>query len=102
MSIKLNLANDRTVIAIDGRFDFELHDAFRECLDEALARKERVPLEVDLSRVDSLESSALGMLLVMRDKAKAIGAERVALVGCRGFVRQILDVASFSKFFDIR
>jgi anti-anti-sigma regulatory factor len=57
---------------------------------------------VDLSRVDYLESSALGMLLVMRDRAKALDIDRIALLGCRGFVRQILEVASFDKFFSIR
>ncbi|AXE32010.1 anti-anti-sigma factor [Chromobacterium phragmitis] len=102
MGVKLNKMADKSVIAVEGRFDFEQHEAFRTCLDEALARGGGLGLEVDLSRVDYLESSALGMLLVMRDKAKAQGIDGIALTGARGFVRQILDVASFGKFFQFR
>ncbi|MBX9266741.1 STAS domain-containing protein [Chromobacterium violaceum] len=101
MGVRLSKTADKSVIAVEGRFDFEQHEAFRACLDEALARGSGLGLEVDLSRVDYLESSALGMLLVMRDRAKAQGIEDIALTGCRGFVRKILDVASFDKFFTI-
>ncbi|MEN3808885.1 STAS domain-containing protein [Chromobacterium piscinae] len=102
MGVRLGKTADKSVIVVEGRFDFQQHEAFRACLDEALERGGGLGLEVDLSWVDYLESSALGMLLVMRDRAKALGIDSIALLGCRGFVRQILVVASFDKFFTLR
>lgn len=50
--------------------------------------------------VDYLDSSALGMLLMLRDKLGGANKE-VALVGVRGNVKQVLDIANFAKLFQI-
>ena len=44
--------------------------------------------------------AALGMLLMLRDKAKASG-RAVTLANCRGAVKQVLDIANFGKLFAI-
>jgi len=56
---------------------------------------------VDLALVEYLDSSALGMLLMLRDKIKASN-RRVALVNCRGPVKQVLEIANFAKLFEVR
>ena len=43
---------------------------------------------------------ALGMLLMLRDKAKSSG-KTVCLANARGSVRQVLDIANFGKLFPI-
>jgi anti-anti-sigma factor len=53
---------------------------------------------VDLGRVEYLDSSALGMLLVLKDHAQARGIG-IALANCRGIVKETLDVASFGAMF---
>ena len=53
----------------------------------------------DLGNVAYLDSSALGMLLMLRDKAKSSG-KTVCLANARG-VRQVLDIANFGKLFPI-
>jgi anti-anti-sigma factor len=50
--------------------------------------------------VDYLDSSALGMLLMLRDKAKG-AAREVVLTKCTGAVKQVLDIANFGKLFRI-
>lgn len=55
---------------------------------------------VDLGKVAYLDSSALGMLLMLRDKARAHNRP-VALANCTGSVKQVLDIANFGKLFAI-
>lgn len=61
----------KLTIAVDGRFDFADHQAFREAYarDARGSRK----YEVDMRNAQFMDSSALGMLLQLRDHAGAKG-----------------------------
>ena len=85
MQAKLTNSDGRAIIQLQGRFDFNAHREFREVVDSALASAER-EIQVDLGGVDYLDSSALGMLLMLRDKAKAASRE-VSLARCTGAVK---------------
>lgn len=99
MEAKVTNTDSSTVIHLSGRFDFNSHREFREAVENAL--KETKPiLEVDLAGVDYLDSSALGMLLMLRDKARSNGRS-VALANCRGAVKQVIEIANFSKLFAV-
>lgn len=99
MQAKLLNLDNRAVIQLQGRFDFNAHREFREAVDSALAASAK-EIQVDLGGVDYLDSSALGMLLMLRDKAKGSGRE-VSLAKCTGAVKQVLDIANFGKLFAI-
>jgi HptB-dependent secretion and biofilm anti anti-sigma factor len=92
--------NGGAEIRLLGRFDFNAHREFRAAMDTVLADAAARDLMVDLGGVEYLDSSALGMLLMLRDKAKASGRS-VALTNCRGVVKQVLDIANFSKLFNM-
>lgn len=94
------IANGSAVIRLQGRFDFSSHRDFREASEQALAEADCRNVAVDLGDVDYLDSSALGMLLMLRDKAQAVG-KSVSLDRCRGAVRQVLEIANFGKLFAI-
>lgn len=101
MQIKTSTENSKATIAMRGRFDFSSHRQFRETLEQIMQTPEIREIEVDLGAVDYLDSSALGMLLLMREKVS--GANKtLALTNCRGVVQQVLEVANFSKLFIIR
>lgn len=86
-----------TAIVLQGRFDFNAHREFRDATD--LALKETAPdIKVDLAGVDYLDSSALGMLLMLRDKARGVG-KSVTLVNASGPVKQVIEIANFGKLF---
>jgi anti-anti-sigma factor len=87
----------KAVITLQGRFDFNAHREFREAVDQAITATGREIL-VDLGGVDYLDSSALGMLLMLRDKAKGASKE-VALGNAAGSVKQVIDIANFGKLF---
>lgn len=99
MQAIVTVAEGRALIRLLGRFDFNSHGDFREAIDTALASP-ATAIVVDFAEVDYVDSSALGMLLMLRDRAKSAVRE-VTLVGCRGVVKQVLDIANFGKLFSI-
>lgn len=100
MQVNVASANGRSVIRLQGRFDFNSHRDFRDAVDRALGTAGDTEVAVDLGGVEYLDSSALGMLLMLRDKAQGVG-RAVILANCRGPVRQVLDIANFGKLFSI-
>ncbi len=99
MQATVTVIEGRSVIRLQGRFDFNSHREFREAVETALAGTSR-EMVVDLGGVEYLDSSALGMLLMLRDRAKG-AAREVALANCKGAVKQVLDIANFGKLFHI-
>jgi len=98
MNTQIAHTNGKSVIRLAGRFDFTAHRTFRDAYEPQLRDAQVRELEVDLGQVDYLDSSALGMLLILKEKAAA-SAKAVALANCRGTVRQVLDIANFGKLF---
>jgi len=83
-----------TTIRISGRFDFSCHREFNECYRSEPSRG----YVVDLSSVTYVDSAALGMLLMLREKV-GNDAARVRLVGCTGQPAEVLRVAQFGRLF---
>ena len=55
---------------------------------------------VDLGKIEYMDSSAMGMLLQLREySAKKEG--NVSLINANESVQEILDIANFDKLFDI-
>ena len=88
----------KLTIAIKGRFDFGSHQTFRD----AYERFYKVPESyvVDLKETTYMDSSALGMLLLLRDHAGGDQSE-VRVVNSNSDVRKILAISNFDKLFDI-
>ena len=85
-------------ITVTGRFQSIDHMDFLSAY-ESIAQLD-TPLTLDLSSTVYLDSAALGMLLAMRehfggDKAK------ISIVGCNDQIKRILNIAHFSRLFDI-
>ena len=100
MSISSNLdtGSQKLTIAIEGRFDFSAHKEFRECY-EGLDSKPSSFL-VDMASANYIDSSALGMLLLLRDHAGGDQAD-VEIVNCSADVRKILTISNFDQLFTI-
>lgn len=99
MQVNVSNRNGKTAIVLQGRFDFNAHREFREAVDQAVKEAQR-EIQVDLGGVDYLDSSALGMLLMLRDKAKNASKE-IELANARGAVKQVIDIANFGKLFTL-
>jgi HptB-dependent secretion and biofilm anti anti-sigma factor len=101
MDIRITTNESTATLILDGRFDFNAHRTFKEAYDSLLKRKGIANLEINLTGVSYLDSSALGMLLLLRERADSEGIS-VALTRPSGTVAQILDIANFGKVFTIR
>jgi len=86
-------------IRIEGRFDFSTHQAFRNAYEHE--NREVQDFVVDLSDTTYLDSSALGMLLLLRDFAGG-DASRIELQNCNNDVRRILTISNFGQLFSIK
>jgi len=93
--IKCTDHDDIATIHLTGRFDFRMIKDFQELL----AREPRVWV-VDLSAVDYVDSSALGMLLLLRERVRG-DAKRVRLKGVCGQPRDVLLMAKFDRMFTV-
>lgn len=88
----------QVTISVSGKFDFQLYDEFRSSYVETQGAG--VQYVVDLSGTDYLDSSALGMLLLLREHAGGEGSA-IKITNSSADVKKILDVANFGKLFDI-
>lgn len=101
MTVRLTTLDHKATLTIDGRFDFAAHGQFRKCTESALALPALRQIEVNLAQVSYLDSSALGMLLLLREKAANAGGREIVLTGVRGTVQQVFEVANFGRLFKI-
>lgn len=100
MECRIETQGDKRILRLDGRFDFNAQSVFRRATEDVTSMVEGNLLEVDLAGVPYLDSSALGMLLMLRDRARHHGL-RVSLIHAQGNVRQVLDIANFGRIFEI-
>lgn len=100
MQIATRTEDRRVVLRLSGRFEFSTHREFRDAIDRVLEMHGIDELVVDLIDVDYVDSSALGMLLMLRERA-ASAKLGLVLGNPRGMVRQALDIARFDKLFVI-
>ena len=66
MTIEVLMNNETTTIKIIGRFDFSSQRDFRNAYQQQHAKK----FVVDLSQTEYIDSSALGMLLLLKEHAE--------------------------------
>ncbi len=89
----------QVTVYIQGRFDFSSHQEFRNAYEKLAKTPSR--FRVDLQGTSYLDSSALGMLLLLRDHA---GGERadIEIVNCSQDVKKILLISNFEQLFSIQ
>ena len=83
-------------ISINGRFDFALHKDFRSAYRDCPV--DGVEYRVNLSNTQYMDSSALGMLLLLREHA-CNDKTRVVIEAPSEPVRKLLEIANFQKIF---
>jgi len=100
MSFEIHHEKNTSVIYLNGRFVFDSHKSFRETYDQALARGDTRDIQLDMDKLEYLDSSALGMLLMLKDKAATAG-KTIQITNLKGMARQVLEIANFHKIFTI-
>lgn len=98
MSISSSNTADTITLKISGRFDFSTHKEFRIALNTITSATKHGT--VDLRSTEYLDSSALGMLLMLRSKMDN-DKSRVSIINSPPEVKKILNMASFDQLFTL-
>lgn len=101
MDIELTNTATTLVIRLAGRFDFATRNQFMSSVEKSVAQATATEISVDMGRVDYIDSSALGMLLMLRDIAKKHN-KVVALQNAQGQVRATIATAQLDRLFPMR
>lgn len=100
MSITASVSDDKKMVTIkvNGRFDFSLHNEFRKSYKDISVSSGQ--FVIDLKGTDYLDSSALGMLLLLKEHAESCSS-KVKIINISNDIREILNIASFDKLFTL-
>jgi HptB-dependent secretion and biofilm anti anti-sigma factor len=85
-------------IEVEGRFDFSAHQEFRKAYEVASTKPRK--FIIDMRGANYLDSSALGMLLLLRDYAGGDTAQ-ISISHCSPEVKNILTVSNFDQLFNL-
>ncbi len=98
MPITTQTNNNVATIHISGSFDYKMRTEFRKAYAD-------IPTgtiyEIDFARVTSVDSSALGMLLVMREQTGGEQAN-ISFINCKPEIRHLFQISQFKDLFQLR
>lgn len=87
-------------IAITGQFNASMHREFREAYKNSVENPSSYKFIVNLSRADYMDSSALGMLLLLKEHI-GTDANNVVISQANPTIRDILEIAKFDTLFTL-
>ena len=98
---KITVTSDGSTLTISPRGDIDHHSArtLRERIDNEIYLNRPETLILDLSGIEFMDSSGLGLLLGRYQRAKDIGCD-LKLRGCNARVMKILSLAGADRMFD--
>lgn len=89
-------------IRLSGRLDYSLRDAFIDTYRSLDTKPEH--FVVDLNAVDHMDSTGLGMLLLLRDFSsdeENRSSKQVSIIGSNPTVKALLKNVNFDQLFNI-
>lgn len=101
MNMNTQIRDHSARITMTGRFDFGVHRDFKDAYMPLLGNAAVREIEIEMSKVDYLDSAALGMLLLLHERAREAN-KPVALLNASGTASQVMEVANFSKIFTVK
>jgi len=101
MSLKTSLINSgKTVLVkLPATFDIGIHKEFRALHSNLEPTVE--DFAIDFIDTDHMDSSALGMLLLLRDELSS-GSADIVLINCSKSIKELLKLARFDTLFTIK
>ncbi len=98
VSSRLSSDNKQMVISINERFDFSSHQQFRDAYNNE--RLKGLTYILDLSKTEYMDSSALGMILLLKDHVHLYSGDLI-ISKPSATVRKILEIAQFQRLMTI-
>jgi anti-anti-sigma factor len=98
MAISYEFENGILTIKLAGRLDFAMHQAFSEAYSSHAPDRVQQYI-LDMRALTYLDSSALGMLLLLKDHASKTA--KISIINCSKDVSKIFEIANFNQLFEI-
>lgn len=90
-------SGDSLELTLAGKFTFADNKIFNSIMDEIASYKKII---IDLAKVEFIDSAALGILLLVRDKCDKTSTN-LLLRNPKGQVKQMFDISRFGDLFSI-
>ncbi len=90
-------SGDSLELTLTGKFTFADNKVFNAIMDEIASYKKII---IDLAKVEFIDSAALGILLLVRDKCDKTSTN-LLLKNPKGQVKQMFDISRFGDLFNI-
>ncbi|NOQ76199.1 MAG: STAS domain-containing protein [Methylococcaceae bacterium] len=104
MAVSIRKSGKDIIVKLSGIFNYTLHAEFRHSYESHQDDKS-YKFTLDFSDVSFIDSSSLGMLLLMHDFVGAdfhnIDNSKIKLIHCNDKIKSIMEIANFHVFFDI-
>ncbi len=98
--INVKSVNGIATISLSGKFDFNSQKEFRVAYTPLLQDVTIRTLQIDLANISYMDSSALGILMLLKERAVEAG-KAISLCNPNQKTQQILDIANMGKLFKI-
>lgn len=99
MAIFCKVVDQVVTISVEGSFDVSCYDDFNEVYKAYLSSVDSV-FVIDMAKTTYLDSSALGMLLLLRERTGGV-KDRIRIVNVGEAVMEILKIAHFDQLFSV-
>ncbi|MFA6014887.1 MAG: STAS domain-containing protein [Gallionellaceae bacterium] len=96
MQIFTTKLDDKIILQIKGRFDFNSRHIFKDAYTPCLQISPEKTIELEMSGVEYLDSSSLGMIMLLSEKAQEVG-KTIVITHPNQTVVQVLDIANIAK-----
>jgi anti-anti-sigma factor len=87
-------------MVVRDRFDASCYMEFKGIVEQIMSNKLIKTISVDVSTLEYMDSAAMGMLMLLDEKAEAL-KKTVTLISVPGRVADILKTANADKLFSI-
>lgn len=98
MDISSEKTGSEVILSCHGRFDYQAQDNFKKNYEPALQNKHNRTIKLDMSQVEYVDYTALGLLLALKEKAEAVNVE-IVFGPCSAMAMKIFEATSFLKIF---
>lgn len=86
-------------VVLPNRFDYGYHKEFQRQCTEHIESKTIDGIIFDFSRVEYVDSAALGMMMMWQRRASASN-KKMFIKGAKGATAQILEMANMQRIFE--
>ncbi len=99
MFTKKEISNEEVVLEIDGPLNGDVVDEFQKIMEELIAGPHRI-ITLNLSKVEAINSSCIGKILLFRKKLSE-ARRTIQIKGCSDSLYNTFQLIKFDKLIHI-